>query len=101
MQNKFCGKNRKITKKEWKEFAKRGEQLDTVLAKSVMIESIFLTMRCIQMENSLRLSEITQERKNKVTFKDGTENMEEDMDAKSISNLGEQILQNYQPDFLD
>ena len=48
------------------------------------------------MENSLRLSEITQERKNKATF---NKDMEVDSDMRSISNLGEQILRNYQPDF--
>ena len=50
------------------------------------------------MENSLRLSEITQERKNKATF---NKDMEVDSDMRSISNLGEQILRNYQPDFQD
>lgn len=41
---------RKITEEEWKEYAKKGEQLDTQLGRSIMLEALYLTLRCVHIQ---------------------------------------------------
>ena len=37
----------KISKQEWKRKVRQSEQLDTVMARSIMIETLFIAMRYI------------------------------------------------------
>lgn len=41
-----------LTEEEWKYFARVGEQLDTKLSRSIMIETFYLTLKCVSMQGN-------------------------------------------------
>ena len=49
---------KKITDKQWKEYAKRGEQLDTQLGRSIMLEALYLTLRCVHIQTDQMINKI-------------------------------------------
>lgn len=41
-----------LTSEEWETYSRSGEQLDTQMARSIMLETLYLTLRCIQIQGN-------------------------------------------------
>lgn len=50
--------NTQLSKEEWKKYGKAGEQLDTMFSRSIMIEVLYLTLKCIQIQGNNRINQI-------------------------------------------